>query len=229
MHLFYDPHIQASGEHLLSEEESKHAVRVLRLEVGDELAILNGRGEQFTCKVMDAHPKKCKVGIVARHQGEAEAKLHIAISPTKQMERMEWFVEKATEIGITDITFIECKNSERVQLKLDRLERKAISAMKQSKRLFLPTLHELTSFTKFVEAHPNGMLAHCYPDEKYHIPTNLSPENSLMLIGPEGDFAPEELAHASKLGYKMITLGENRLRTETAALYATVLMKTYLG
>lgn len=229
MHLFYDPHINPTGTHQLPEEESKHAVRVLRLAEGSELAVLDGRGNRYTCKIIEAHPKRCRVEITDHFQGTLEPQLHIAISPTKQMERMEWLVEKATEIGITELTFLECTNSERVQLKLDRLERKAISAMKQSQRLFLPKLNALTSFTTFVEAHPKGMLAHCYSDEKQVIPASLQAENALMLIGPEGDFAPKELELASEKGYKMITLGENRLRTETAALYAIVLMKSYLG
>lgn len=230
MHLFYDEHIDlTSNFHQLNEEESKHAIKVMRLKEGDSFFILNGKGAKVTVTITDAHPKRCTVSIVNIEQRTfPDPEIHVAVSPTKQMERMEWFIEKATEIGITHISFVQCQNSERVQLKLDRLIKKAISAMKQSQRLFLPVIDGLDSFNDFIDAHPNGMLAHCREGEKHKISDYLSVSPSIVLIGPEGDFTIEEIKHAETNGYKMVTLGENRLRTETAALYATMQMKLFL-
>ena len=208
MRLFYDPNISGSNDsHTLNEEESKHAVRVLRMTNGDKLAVLNGKGDRFECQITDAHPKKCELKISAHHTEKQLAHaIHIAVSPTKQMERMEWFVEKATEIGVTQITFLQCTNSERVKLKLDRLERKAISAMKQSHRLYLPKLNDLTDYSKFVKANPRGLIAHCYDGQKNTIANVFEPQKCPILIGPEGDFSMEEVALADENGYKIIKM-----------------------
>lgn len=224
MRLFYDEHIATSAtSHQLSEEESKHIVRVLRMQEGDELALVNGKGGYFETKISMAHPKRCQVDIVKVEQSEpSNYGIHIALGPTKVLDRIEWFVEKATEIGITEISFIQGKNSERVKLKLDRVEKKAISAMKQSKRRFLPKINELVSVSDFIQQHPNGLIAHCEDGEKSTILEAFQPVNCPILIGPEGDFTLDEIELALKNGYKTITLGENRLRTETAALYACV-------
>lgn len=230
MHLFYDPHIVEGKSHTLSEEESKHAIRVLRLQSGDELKILDGKGSSYACSITEAHAKRCSLAIHERFQDSVpNYSIHIAVSPTKQMERMEWFIEKATEIGITEITFLRCTNSERVQLKPERLEKKAISAMKQSQRLFLPKINGLVDFKGFLKEHSFGLLAHCYDDAKNPISAVFQPENCPILIGPEGDFTTEELQIALDQGYKMVTLGDNRLRTETAALYAAMQMKWLIG
>jgi 16S rRNA (uracil1498-N3)-methyltransferase len=138
------------------------------------------------------------------------------------MERIEWFVEKATEIGITEISFISGKNSERVKMKPERIERKVISALKQSKRRFLPKINPLISVSEFITKYPNGLIAHCEDGEKSTILESFVKTNCPILIGPEGDFTIDEIDLALQNGYKTITLGENRLRTETAALYACV-------
>lgn len=224
MRTFYDPHIEASAEkHQLSEEESKHIVRVLRMNEGEQLALVNGKGGYFEATITQAHPKRCSVKIDRTEITELPTnQIHIALGPTKLMERIEWFVEKATEIGITEISFVSGKNSERIKLKPERLEKKAISAMKQSKRLFLPKINELISVSEFITKFPNGLIAHCEDGEKSTIFEVFETTNCPILIGPEGDFSPDEIASALENGYKTITLGENRLRTETAALYACV-------
>lgn len=227
MRLFYDPNITAEHPiHILNEEESKHVVRVLRMVEGDQLAILNGKGDRFVCQISEPHPKRCSVNIIENSQTpKPNYSIHIALGPTKQMERIEWFVEKATEIGITEITFLQSVNSERVKLKLDRLERKAISAMKQSHRQYLPKLNGLVDFKSFIKDNPNGLIAHCYDGKKNSIQNSYESTNCPILIGPEGDFSMEEVTLAKKAGYKTITLGNNRLRTETAALYACMQAK----
>lgn len=227
MRRFYDPHISSSSKGFtLLEEESKHIVRVLRMQVGDQLEMVDGKGTLFTCSISNAHPKKCELTILSVETAEPELnQIHVVVGPTKQTDRLEWFVEKATEIGITEISFLTTKNSERAQLKLDRLEKKAISAMKQSKRLFLPKFNELTSFNSFVKEHPNGLIAHCMEGEMNEFEAVFNAQNCPILIGPEGDFTPEEVSFALENGYKTITLGKNRLRTETAALYVCMRAK----
>ncbi len=221
MRLFYDPHINPGTKtHTLSPEESKHIVRVLRMKEGDELALLDGNGNYYDC-VLTESSKSCKVSVRRIQSREHPVNsIHIAIAPTKQNDRMEWFVEKATEIGVNEISFLRTKNSERIKLKLDRFERKAVSAMKQSGRWFLPKINEVSEFSSFVKENPKGLIAHCYDGDKTNI---LQADKSLtgpILIGPEGDFTNEELAVALDNGYKSITLGNNRLRTETAGIVA---------
>lgn len=227
MHLFYDPSIQADQKfHILSEEESKHSCRVLRLKEGDKLAILDGNGREFTTSIIDANPKKCRVEIQSiRVEVAPPYSIHIAIAPTKNNDRIEWFLEKCTEIGITEVTLLLCANNERKHTKEERFEKILISAMKQSKRLFLPKLNVLTPFKDFISAHPKGLIAHCYEGEKSTVFNSFTENNCPILIGPEGDFTLQEVDSALKSGYKTITLGENRLRTETAGLYACMQAK----
>ena len=227
MRLFYDENIATDATtHTLSEEESKHIVRVLRMEQGDQLGLLNGKGGSFTCEISDAHPKRCALNVISNNQAEPlNHHIHIAVGPTKQMERLEWFVEKATEIGITEISLIDCENGERGKIKIDRLVKKAISAMKQSHGTFLPKINELQKFTDFISNHPNGLIAHCYENEKNDMTAVFKSTDCPILIGPEGDFSQKEIEKALENGYKTITLGPNRLRTETAALYACMQAK----
>ena len=224
MHLFYDPTIDVLAKtHILNEEESKHACKVMRLVIGNEIAILNGKGIEFTAKIVEAHPKHCKVEIISKTEElEPNYDLHIAIAPTKIIDRIEWFLEKATEIGITEITPLICSNSERKIIKEERLEKILIAAMKQSKRLFLPKLNPLTEISSFIKQHPKGLIAHCYEGDKSSISEVFETKNSPILIGPEGDFSMKEVEIALNSGYKTITLGKNRLRTETAGLYAVM-------
>jgi 16S rRNA (uracil1498-N3)-methyltransferase len=206
----------------LPEEESKHIVRVLRSEVGDQFLLLDGKGLIVTAEIVEAHPKKCLVKVVSKETKSRTGKgFHLAIAPTKNLDRMEWMVEKIVEIGASKLTFLNCDRSERVQLKLDRLQRVAISAMKQAQHDFLLEIEELQNFSDFVVNNPNGGIAHCMDGEKK--PVNELKDASRILIGPEGDFSESEVKLALKHGYEAVHLGESRLRTETAGMVACVL------
>lgn len=221
MHLFYAPEItDKTHDYTLSEEESKHCVRVLRLKQGSQVELLNGKGLSAIAEIDDDHPKKCRLKILSTEFFPSNKEIHLALAPTKNMDRMEWLVEKATEIGLTKLSFLKCDHNERGQLKLDRLEKIAISAMKQSKRYYLPEITELVSFQSFVENHPNGFIGHCYPAEK--IALNLISESKVFLIGPEGDFSENEVNLALQNGYQAVILSDFRLRTETAALISVM-------
>lgn len=224
MHRFYVSEIAIDTPFFtLNEEESKHACRVLRLKRGDVIELVDGRGNLFSCTITEDHPKRCAVAVTdVFSEPNPPYSLHLALAPTKNMDRMEWLVEKATEIGVTHLSFLRTKNSERQQLKLDRLEKIAISAMKQSKRLALPVLNELEDFRSYIAAHPNGLIAHCIEGKKGSIREDIRLVNCPILIGPEGDFTLDEIDYAFANGYKPVTLGNHRLRTETAALYACV-------
>ena len=230
MRLFFDPNINASLQtFILSEEESKHIIRVLRMKKNDKLVVLNGKGASFTCEIIDDHSKKCELKIFKAEQDlPLSYSIHIAIGPTKQMDRMEWFVEKATELGITEISLIACKNQERTKLKIDRLQKKAVSAMKQSQRTYLPKINDIVDLNSFISSNPNGLIAHCMDNDKHTFEQEFSQNNCPIVIGPEGDFTNEEIQLALKNGYKAITLGTNRLRTETAGLYACMYAKTLI-
>jgi len=222
MNLFYIHALNVDATQIaLSEEESKHACRVLRLKNGDLITLLDGVGGTYLAEIEDAHPKKCTVTIVKYEFEEKESKsIHIAIAPTKNMDRIEWFLEKTTELGIDEITLLLCRNSERKLIKEERLEKILVSAMKQSKRTYLPKLNLMVPFKDFVSQHPNAALAHCYENEKKSLNAVFQPNNYPILIGPEGDFSLDEIELAKKVGYDFVTLGKNRLRTETAGLYA---------
>ena len=221
--LFYAPDIAA--EPVLPEDESGHCVRVMRLKEGDRITITDGKGFLYHAILENTHPKHCRVIITERlpqkHLWEYE--IHIAVAPTKNIDRMEWFVEKATEIGINTITCLRCHHSERREIKLQRLNKIAISAMKQSQKSILPQINEMTDFNKFIFQNFDGhkMIAHCAEDKKQVIKNIYKPYgNALILIGPEGDFSIEEINAAISAGFTPITLGKSRLRTETAALVA---------
>ncbi len=223
MALFYAPNIK--NDLTLPEEESQHAVKVLRMVEGDSLEVIDGQGGFYHAKIAIAHHKKCKVVIENEVQGyhKRPIHLHIAIAPTKNIERIEWFAEKATEIGIDEITPIICRYSERKVVKRDRIEKILISAMKQSKKAYLPTINEQTTFNDFMKSDRKGdlFIAHCYEQDKKDLCTTYKANNDVtILIGPEGDFSEEEVAAAIKKGYLPVSLGESRLRTETAGVVA---------
>ncbi len=224
MHLFYTPAI-AGDEHTLPEDESKHCTRVLRLQQGDTVYLVDGRGGKYAAIILDANPKKCQLQVIDKQldYGKVPYTAHIAVAPTKNMDRIEWFVEKAVEIGVSEITFLKCEHSERRELRLDRLEKIAVSAMKQSQKGFLPLLHELVPFQKFIQT--------CVPDDTFiaHLEDDATKglkdffrhdRAHCVLIGPEGDFSPSEIQAAYEVGIRPVTLGQSRLRTETAALVA---------
>jgi 16S rRNA (uracil1498-N3)-methyltransferase len=224
MHIFYTPNISGTT-HTLDETESKHCVRVLRLEKGDELVLVDGRGGLYRALIDDANPKRCTVNVIHSelNYGQRNFQVHIAIAPTKNIERIEWFLEKATEIGVDRVTPLLCHHSERKEIKHDRLEKVMISAMKQSLKARLPQLDELTKFSKFIKQPFEGrkFIAHCEEQHRELLKNLVQPnENYLILIGPEGDFSPEEIQMALDSGFIPVSLGESRLRTETAGVVA---------
>ena len=232
MQLFYAPDI-TPPLHTLSEEESKHCVRVLRLGRGDTLHITDGRGNLFCCEITDDNPKRCTVRVTETRAGwEALSySLTMAVAPTKNADRFEWFLEKATEVGVSEIVPLLCERSERRALKIERAERVVVSAMKQSLKAFCPALRPLTPLADLLAEPFDGrrLIAHCDAPrmEKCHLFDTLRPhENLLVLIGPEGDFSPAEIDAALRAGFEEITLGRQRLRTETAAVVATVMAAT---
>jgi len=226
MHLFYTPDITPSHpQYFLNEEESKHAVRVLRLEAGSPVQLIDGKGGLYTAEIKDAHPKRTILqitGVTTEYQ-KRNHYLHIAIAPTKNLDRLEWFLEKATEIGIDEISLIICQRSERKEAKTERLDKIITSAIKQSLKAYHPVLNEPIAFNKFLAQPFDGQkfIAHCEDRHKTNLQAELQKHGRyLILIGPEGDFSPAEIDGALDNGYKAITLGESRLRTETAALEA---------
>lgn len=224
MHLFYTPDILSSGE--MPEEESNHAVKVLRLTEGDEVVLIDGQGTFHKAQISRAHHKRCGVQILESYPEDNHwpYKIHVAVAPTKNIDRIEWFAEKATEMGIDAITLLKCRYSERKDVKIERLNKILISAMKQSLKATLPQLEGMVDFKKFVEQPFDGQkfIAHCYKDSERNLLTKLyrPGSNMLILIGPEGDFSEEEVELAIKNGFEPVSLGNSRLRTETAALAA---------
>jgi len=230
MHLFYTPDIDQKPE--LPSEEAAHALRVLRLQTGDKLTLTDGKGFFYDAEIALADNKHCLLNILDKHEQPRlwQGHLHIALAPTKNMDRNEWFAEKATEIGIDEITFLNCRYSERKVIKTDRIEKILVSAIKQSLKARMPQLHELTDFARFVQQPFQGQrfIAHCYPGEKPLLKNIIKPgEDAVVMIGPEGDFSEEEVRLAEQNGFQAISLGPSRLRTETAALAAVHIMNLY--
>ena len=230
MALFYAPEIEKTWE--LPEEEAAHCLRVLRLSEGDELEVTDGKGKFFKVKIVSTAGKRCKVEAIETKSIEKgwKGNLTIAIAPTKNMDRMEWLAEKATEIGWDKVVFLNCRFSERKVIKTDRIERIVVSAMKQSLKFHKPIVEEITDFKKFINAEHSGQkfIAHCYDEQKHALSESLTlGEDATILIGPEGDFSKEEVESAIKAGFIPVTLGNSRLRTETAGLVAchTYIMK----
>jgi 16S rRNA (uracil1498-N3)-methyltransferase len=223
-HLFYTPDLRFPF-HTLSEEESKHCTRVLRLSVGDTIFLTDGKGLFCEAVITDASSKTCIIEIIKKtpEYGKRDFILSIAIAPTKNIERFEWFLEKATEIGIDEIIPLICRFSERKEIKPERLEKVMISAMKQSQKAYLPFLSPPQRFKDFIIKPFSGdkFIAHCINSEKYPLRNLINQnQNVLVLIGPEGDFSPEEVEMAIAGGFIPVSLGESRLRTETAGLVA---------
>jgi len=231
MRSFYDNDITPNlNLHTLNEEESKHLIRVLRMKCGEKIVLLDGVGGYYICEIIDENAKHCGLKVVSSEQRKKPtAEIHIAVCPTKQMERIEWFIEKATEIGITELSLIDCANSERTKFNTERLKRKAVSAMKQSQGTYLPIINELSNFSSFIKKHPTGLIAYCLKEKEDTVKQHFKKHKCPILIGPEGDFTEEEVQLALLNGYKTITLGPNRLRTETAALYACMQAKLING
>lgn len=221
---FYAPDIETTLS--LPQSDSQHCVKVLRMNVGDELEVIDGRGHAFRCVLVDAHPKRAAVEIVSKIDEPLPwaQNITVAVAPTKHMDRMEWMVEKLTEIGVNRIIPILCQRSERREIKTERLEKIAVSAMKQSLKSVLPEIIPMTPVMQFIDRTTHGMkfIAYCDPSlPRLSLAREYRPGSpASILIGPEGDFSPEEIKHALDAGWIPVTLGDNRLRTETAAIVA---------
>lgn len=226
MQLFFNPDIDETTTTItFTKEESQHIVKVLRKRIGDQLNITNGKGWLFIAKITTAHFKTCTATIISKNfePPSRDYKIHIAVAPTKMNERFEWFLEKATEIGIDTITPLICERSERKIIKIPRLKKIMETALKQSLQVYLPDLNNPISFKDFVSRPFNGLkyIAHCEETEKITLKNALQPQTDvLVLIGPEGDFSSNEIELAKSSGFIPVTLGNTRLRTETAALVA---------
>lgn len=224
MHQFYAPEIESAL--CLPEEESQHAIRVLRLKAGDEIEVIDGKGNRYLCKVSLAHQKKCGVEIVDKRYNPPHwgCDITLAIAPTKNNDRIEWMAEKVTEMGINRIIPIKCRFSERKELKTLRLSKILISAMKQSLKSTLPQLDEMTPIEKILKMDYSGkkFIAYCDKEiERKEFSKEYAPgENALIMVGPEGDFSKEEIKMALDNGFIPISFGMSRLRTETAGMYA---------
>lgn len=227
---FYVPEARQVQE--LPAEEATHALRVLRMKTGDKMCLMDGKGTFYQALVGLTTNKKCFYQIQeVLPQGKTwNGRIHLAIAPTKMMDRMEWLVEKVTEVGFDEITFLNCKFSERQQIRTDRVEKIIVSAMKQSRKAWKPIVNGMTDFKTFVSEERKGKqyIAHCYPEiprtDLFEELGRLNPEeNVTILVGPEGDFSMEELKLAETCGYHSISLGNSRLRTETAGLMAVTM------
>lgn len=223
MQLFYAPDIASNP--YLPEEEAAHCLRVLRLTEGDEVTLTDGRGCFYRAVLSEASHKRCRVELLETLPQEKEwrGRIHLALAPTKNMDRVEWLAEKATEIGFDQLTFLCCRYSERKVIKTERIQKILISAVKQSLKATVPVLSEMTDFGTFVAqaSESQRFIAHCHEGEKPLLQDVARPgEEALILIGPEGDFSPEEVERALAAGFQPVSLGRSRLRTETAALVA---------
>ena len=225
MQLFYNADIDESTESFsFDKEESRHIIKVLRKKDSDILHVTNGLGLLFETEITLASDNKCIVGVLSiKKTPEPKFRLHLAVAPTKMNDRFEWFLEKATEIGIQEITPVFCDRSERKVVNKERFEKIILSAMKQSNETYLPKLNEAISFKEFIKQKNEGLqlIAHCEETDKKSLKEVLKPnENVTLLIGPEGDFSEKEIALALENNFQPVMLGNTRLRTETAAVVA---------
>jgi len=218
----------------LPDDEAVHAVRVLRLQQGDEMMLMDGNGTYYRALVTLATQKRCLYDIIETMPQERQwqGHVHLAIAPTKMMDRIEWLAEKATEVGIDEMTFLDCQFSERRSVKLPRIEKIVVSAVKQSRKAYMPVLNDMTDFKKFVNYHTTGRryIAHCYDEiPRVNLFDTLrqdeADEDALVMIGPEGDFSVDEVRMAVEAGFVSVDLGKSRLRTETAGLAAVMMMQ----
>ena len=229
---FYAPN--ATTEHELPTDEAMHALRVLRLQSGDEMMLMDGAGNFYRAEVTLAHTKHCLYDIkeIMPQQPQWLGHIHLAIAPTKMMERMEWLVEKAVEVGVDEISFLNCQFSERRIVKLPRLDKIVIAATKQSHKAWKTVLNDITPFKDFIDQPREGgkYIAHCYEEIQRtslfdHLRQTNAPQDATVLIGPEGDFSIDEVRYAVANGYQSVHLGTSRLRTETAGLSAVMMMQ----
>ena len=221
MNVFYAP-VLSNEVVVLDENESQHAVKVLRLSTGDQVLVMDGKGTIAKAEITLSHAKKCECRLLEKSiSAKRRYHLHLAIAPTKLNDRMEWFLEKATEIGVEEITPLICAHSERRHTNHERFHKVLIAAMKQSMNPWLPVLNEQVDFAKFISRKETGFIAHCMESHKTPLKNvDLSSEKIIVLIGPEGDFSEAEVAAAIQKNWVPVSLGETRLRTETAGIVA---------
>ena len=226
MNLFYTTHIEGNVA-VLPTEEARHCIQVLRKKPGDPIHFIDGKGHLYMGNILEASKKRCSVRIIDAQIEffPAPVAIHIAIAPTKNISRLEWFLEKVTEIGISEITPIWCDHSERNRLRVDRLERIILSATKQSLKTWLPKFNEPVKFADFVKEIPEDVvqrcIAYCHDDERVPLKDFYrAGEKVVMMIGPEGDFSPQEVLLALENDFTGVSLGKSRLRTETAGIVA---------
>jgi 16S rRNA (uracil1498-N3)-methyltransferase len=226
MQVFYQPLLPHALQ--LPEEEAKHCVRVLRHQPGDTIHVTDGKGSLFEVRLTNEKPKRASfevMGQLQRPEAAKEWSIHIAIAPTKNSDRLEWFLEKSIEFGIDEITLLQCRHSERAKINMERLEKKAVSAMKQSLNFNMPKLNALTRFDSFIKkmgsSEEHRFIAYVDATIPQHLKEAAQAgQSTCVLIGPEGDFAPEEIEAARQAGFTPISLGRSRLRTETAGIAA---------
>jgi len=225
MHVFYTPDI-SSDDYVLNEEESRHCIKVLRLGIGAQVSLIDGRGGLYEAEIIAETKRNVQLRIIriTKEYHQRQHSLHIAVAPTKNIDRIEWFLEKAAEIGIEEITPLICDRSERRTVKEDRLNKIITAAVKQSLQAYHPVLNPQIDFEDFLKLENDSlkMIAHCLEDEPRQTISQIAlpKQKYTILIGPEGDFSPREIEMSLNKGYKPVTLGDTRLRTETAALAA---------
>ncbi len=227
---FYVPNAETAQE--LPQEEAVHATRVLRLHEGDTIYLMDGKGTFYKAEVTMTSGRRCTYTITERMPQERawNGRIHIAMAPTKMMDRVEWMAEKATEVGFDELSFLECKFSERRQLRADRVEKIVVAATKQSRKAWKPAVNELLPFADFIKEERDGrkFICHCYDEVERKdlfdtLKESTTPAETTILIGPEGDFSIDEVRLAMDNGYESVSLGASRLRTETAALSAVMI------
>jgi len=219
--LFYAPEIP-EGNFALDAEEARHAVKVLRLQKGDAIHITDGKGKFYSANINLITKSTCEFSISSTvNIPRRDHRVHIAIAPTKNIDRIEWFVEKSTELGIEEISFIQCHHSERKTINIERIQKKAISALKQSGQAWLPRINPMVAFEQIIQLpSPDRFIAHVDQDNSRHLKEARPNGNYTVLIGPEGDFTKEEIREAIRHGFQKIGLGKSVLRTETAGIAA---------
>ena len=229
---FYVP--DASNAVELPADEADHAIKVLRLKAGDEMMLMDGCGHFYRAEIIKAIGHRCLYNIVETQSKmpQWEGRVHLAIAPTKMNDRIEWLAEKATEVGVDELSFLNCQYSERRVLKAERIKKIVVSAVKQSHKAYMPIVNELSPFRQFINEHTTGhrYIAHCYEEVPRvnlfdQLCTIQPSDEALVMIGPEGDFSIGEVREAVAAGYVSVDLGKSRLRTETAGLSAVMMMQ----
>ncbi len=225
MRLFYAPEI--TNQMTLDENESGHAIRTLRMKSGDELYLINGQGEKYSAVIKEAHPKACELSNVKLIESipKPQRQVHLAFSPPKSSDRLEWLIEKSVEIGVSELTPLLCQRSERKKINEPRLQKVMVSALKQSGNYWMPILHPMQAMNNLHKTEAtNKFIAHCQSEDKESLSDKSISNDVIFLVGPEGDFSKDEIEMAANMGFESVSLGQNTLRTETACIVGTTLL-----